>query len=69
MSPCRAPSNACPIALGNPATILEKIIIEIPFPIPLSVTNSPYHIRKTVPVTKDTTAISWIKGPGSNARP
>ena len=69
ISPCLAPSNAWPIARGNPATILEKIIIEIPFPIPLSVTNSPSHIKKTVPVTKETTAISWKIGPGSNAKP
>ena len=58
ISPCLAPSKACPTALGRPATILEKMIIEIPFPIPFSVTSSPNHIRKTVPETKDVTAIT-----------
>ena len=28
MSPCLAPSKACPTAIGSPATILENIIIE-----------------------------------------
>ena len=36
----------------------ENIIMDMPFPIPLSVTSSPSHIKKTVPVTKETTAIN-----------
>ena len=38
-------------ALGISATIPEKIINEIPFPIPLWVICSPSHIKKTVPAT------------------
>ena len=57
ISPCLAPSKACPTALGSPATILENIIIEIPLPIPFSVTNSPNHIRNTVPETSEVTAM------------
>ena len=49
--------------------MLEKIIIEIPFPIPFSVTSSPNHIRNTVPETKEVTAIIWNIVPGSRANP
>ena len=56
ISPCLAPSNACPTALGNPATMLEKIIIDMPLPIPFSVTSSPNHIKNTVPDTSEVTA-------------
>ena len=38
-------------ALGISATIPEKIISDIPFPIPLCVICSPSHIKKTVPAT------------------
>ena len=69
ISPCLAPSNACPTALGRPATILENIMIEIPLPIPFSVTSSPSHIKNTVPETKDVTAMIWNIKPGSNANP
>ena len=37
------------IAFGIPATILAKISIEIPLPIPNSVIFSPSHIKNTVP--------------------
>ena len=69
ISPCLAPSKACPTALGSPATMLEKIIIEIPFPIPLSVTSSPSHIKNTVPVIKEITATIWKVIPGFKANP
>ena len=69
ISTCLAPSKACPTAQGSPATILEKIIIEIPSPIPFSVTNSPNHIRNTVPVTREVTATIWNISPGLSAKP
>ena len=47
------------IPLGILATIPPKISKEIPFPIPLSLINSPSHIRNAVPAvsTKITTII------------
>ncbi len=36
-------------ALGIPVTIPEKMIKEMPFPIPLSVICSPSHIKNAVP--------------------
>ena len=64
ISPVLANSKVPPIAEGKPTTIPENIIIDIPLPIPLSVTCSPNHIRKTVPETKDTAVIKikWIPG-------
>ena len=44
-------------------------MIEIPLPIPFSVTSSPSHIKNTVPETKDVTAMIWNIKPGSNASP
>ena len=44
-------------------------MIEIPLPIPFSVTSSPSHIKNTVPETKDVTAMIWNIKPGSNANP
>ena len=41
--------------LGNPEIIPIKIIIEIPFPIPLFVISSPSHINIDVPATSDIT--------------
>ena len=52
-------------ALGISATIPEKIIKDIPFPIPLWVICSPNHIKKTVPATKVMTVVSLKKPPGS----
>ena len=45
-------------ALGISATIPEKIINEIPLPIPLWVICSPNHIKKIVPATKVITVVS-----------
>ena len=36
----------------------EKIINEIPFPIPLKVICSPSHIKKVVPATKDIVVVT-----------
>ena len=45
-------------ALGISATIPEKIINDIPFPIPLNVICSPSHIKKVVPATKEIVVIT-----------
>ena len=44
-------SNVVANALGISATIPEKMINDIPFPIPLNVICSPSHIKKIVPAT------------------
>ena len=51
-------------ALGISATIPEKIINEIPFPIPLCVICSPNHIKNTVPATIVVTVEILKKIPG-----
>ena len=43
--------------VGILATIPAKIIIDIPFPIPLSVISSPSHIRNAVPAVNDTVIV------------
>ena len=45
------------------------MIIEIPFPIPLSETCSPSHIKNIVPATTENTAETKNDGPGAYARP
>ena len=64
-SPVRASSNVPPMAPGSPATIPAKMIIEMPLPMPRSVTCSPSHIRNMVPVTRLMTAIIRKPRPGS----
>ena len=44
-----------PTKLGKPEMIPTKIIIEIPFPIPLLLISSPSHISIDVPATNDIT--------------
>ena len=68
-SPCLACSRAWPIAPGIPVKMLVAIIIEIPFPMPLSVICSPSHIKKTVPATTLNTAEIKNDVPGSYANP
>ena len=52
-------------ALGISATIPEKIINEIPFPIPLKVICSPNHIKKVVPATNEIVVVTLKDIPGS----
>ena len=47
-----------PTATGKFATIPEKIMREIPLPIPLSVICSPSHIKNEVPAANVITVIS-----------
>ena len=51
MAPVLPNSKVVTNALGISATIPEKIIKEIPLPIPLCVICSPNHIKKIVPAT------------------
>ena len=51
-------------ALGISATIPEKIINEIPLPIPLWVICSPNHIKKIVPATIVVTVVTLKNIPG-----
>ena len=51
-------------ALGISATIPEKIIREIPLPIPLCVICSPSHIKNIVPATIVVTVETLKKIPG-----
>ena len=57
-------SNVVAKALGISATIPEKIINEIPLPIPLWVICSPSHIRNMVPATIVVTVEILKKAPG-----
>ena len=50
-------------AVGNPDIIPIKIIIDIPFPIPLLVICSPSHINREVPVTNDVTTSAPVNHP------
>ena len=68
-SPCLACSRDWPIAPGIPVKILVAMIIEIPFPIPLSETCSPNHIKNTVPATTENTAETKNVVPGVKASP
>ena len=47
--------------LGNPEIIPIKIIIEIPFPIPLFVISSPSHINIDVPATNEITTKAAVE--------
>ena len=60
--PC---SSICAIALGNSATIPEKIIRDTPFPMPLEVICSPSHNRNMTDPTNVTTVVILKKTPGS----
>ena len=57
-------SNVVTKALGISATIPEKIINEIPLPIPLWVICSPNHIKKIVPATIEVTVVTLKNIPG-----
>ena len=55
-APCLPNSRVFTNAEGNSATIPANIINDIQFPIPLAVTCSPIHMRKTTPPTNVITA-------------
>ena len=56
-------------AAGKPEIIPTKIIIEIPFPIPLSVICSPSHIKSAVPVINEITTKKPVKNPSPTKIP
>ena len=64
-APVLPSSNVVAKALGISATMPEKIIKDIPFPIPLRVICSPNHIKKIVPATKVITVEVLKNNPGS----
>ena len=64
MAPVLTSWNKPLAALGRPATIPAKMMIEIPLPRPRSVICSPSHIRNIVPVTKLTAQVKRNIMPG-----
>ena len=58
ISPEPTSLNVLITAEGSPATMPEKMMREIPFPIPRSVICSPSHIRNAVPAVRVMTASS-----------
>ena len=63
ISPLLTDSNVRLSAPGRPATMPERMIIEMPLPTPRSVICSPSHIRNIVPVVIVVVAISSHCGP------
>jgi hypothetical protein len=57
------------MADGRPEMMLARMIIEMPLPIPRSVTCSPSHIRNSVPVTRVTAAVNTNWNPGTMTTP
>ena len=49
--------------------MLDKMIIEIPLPMPRSVICSPSHIKNIVPVTSVTAAVAMNWTPGFSTTP
>ena len=64
IAPVLPSSKVVTNALGISATIPEKIIKEIPLPIPLWVICSPSHIKNIVPATIVVTVDTLKKTPG-----
>ena len=69
IEPVLTNSNKPKIAVGKPAAIPAKMIMEIPLPIPRSVICSPSHIKNIVPVNKVETVVKRNKNPGSLTKP
>ena len=69
ISPVLTSSSVPPIADGRPETMLARMIIEMPLPIPRSVICSPSHMRNSVPVTSVTMAVKTKLKPGLMTSP
>src|ERR1700724_19893 len=71
--PCISPeltaSAVLPTAPGRPATMPERMIMEMPLPIPRSVICSPSHMRNTVPVVMVMVAVTRSGQPWTSVRP
>jgi hypothetical protein len=65
MAPVRTSSSRPPMALGKPAAMPAKMMMEMPLPRPRSVICSPSHIRNMVPVTSVVTQVTRNIMPGS----
>ncbi|EXI74125.1 MAG: hypothetical protein AW07_02263 [Candidatus Accumulibacter sp. SK-11] len=57
------------MAVGRPAAMPAKMMIEMPLPRPRSVICSPSHIRNIVPVSSVTTVTKRNIIPGSRTSP
>ena len=68
-APVRTSSSVPPIARGRPAAMPEKMINEMPLPMPRSVICSPSHMMNMVPVTSVTTVVKRNTRPGSITSP
>ena len=66
--PLRPNSNKAAIPVGKLATMPEKIISDVPLPMPRAVICSPSHIRNTVPPVSVITVERIKNGPGVNTR-
>ena len=62
--PVRIWSNVWMTARGNPTTMPEKMMSDMPLPMPRSVICSPSHMTKHVPVVSVSTVISRKAMPG-----
>ena len=69
MAPVLTSWNSPLAALGSPATIPAKMMMEIPLPRPRSVICSPSHIRNIVPVTRLTAQVKRNMKPGARTSP
>jgi hypothetical protein len=65
-APVRPSSSVLAIASGRLATIPEKMISDIPLPMPRCVTCSPSQRRKIVPPVNVTTVVKRKRSPGSD---
>ena len=69
ISPLLTDSKVRLSAPGRPATMPDRMIIEMPLPTPRSVICSPSHIRNIVPVVIVTVATSSHCGPPLSTMP
>ena len=69
MAPVRPSSSVWLMAPGSPATMPEKMISEMPLPMPRAVICSPSHIRNMVPPTSVITVEMRKNTPGSATMP
>jgi hypothetical protein len=69
ISPVLTDSTVRPSALGIPEMMLARMIMEIPLPIPRSVTCSPSHNKNIVPVVMVTVAMNRNDQPEVSTMP
>jgi len=69
ISPLLTASAVLPTAPGSPATMPERMIIEMPLPMPRSVICSPSHMRNMVPVVMVMVAVNRNDQPVTSVMP